>query len=601
MWKLMRALKSRPVDIQKVFIRLLSESEPLSIIMSGSELMLRFFYELRQWTIFKKRPANNILWDLVDPSWAQESSASTETITELQNSIERFMQSAPDELPSSINELHNVMQKAVTISSKDCLTSAVNALIEKLKNHSPLSPSLLLIDGIYDIVVLIAPEIAILVDASHVVVLLQAIYECKDPFYDSEKFKYIIYTITGLLTTPQSQEEFVNRVLLPRMTLNHCILPETLPKFFFDEASDLLVAFIQEIMQMFLSKLKAYDALEPLEFDGRYFYTMLEFLLACGDAPDSLFKALGALFEFLPCDTFTDELIGLLKELFTAKKTVIEFYAERIIREDLLTRDCFDRLVPLLQIIFQNKQTAYQAGYQSLSPALKAKLDAAVGSAILERKQILVYNLALRTVSSADLAKFEKLDISLLSHEQKQCLIPKLHDASIKLLASEVNISWADLVKFVPGDSSNMTENQKNSFHPDSYNYLISDLILALYSKFDLKIPSDILKACCREDLIMGYATLSQLIDLMEIEGFVPNSKFLASCAKKSQDEQLVGRIMLLVPLQGFVEALERENVEFSSALFIHLSQSIWNESFELYSNYLSDSQFQLLYLSKGV
>ncbi len=197
--------------------------------------------------------------------------------------------------------------------------------------------------------------------------------------------------------------------------------------------------------------------------------------------------------------------------------------------------------------------------------------------------------MASRTISWAELNKFEKFDVTTLIEEQRQALIPLLNDATRKLISSEAIISLADLSKFVPYSNSDVNATLK---------MIMPEVIISSYTKLSAVMPTDILKLCCEKEFILDEPSLKQLIGMMETENVFPKIPFIVACLKKvGNTELLVKRLLALLPIDSFVEALQKEQIPLATPLFAHLLEASEIENVLSFANYLPETQLNFLIL----
>ncbi len=211
LWKVMRALKSCKVELQIIFVKLVIEADILLFIPDD---WMHFFYELRQWKLFK-----DLLWQLI-----KYDSSNSEDVTPV-SPVETFKTCKADESP--FKDLINCFN--LKRDTKEDIVLEMNSVLQTIKRNTHLPRSQSLFSAIHDYLVLVELVILVILGASDAGLLMRVIFETVSIQGQSESFNHIVSTLSSLLTTPQAQEEFFNLVLLPSVLRDSSLLPESLP------------------------------------------------------------------------------------------------------------------------------------------------------------------------------------------------------------------------------------------------------------------------------------------------------------------------------------------------------------------------------------
>lgn len=548
--------------MQNYFISKMVKSKLNELLDKTPGSMLHFFFKMRQWPSFHRKVLKSSLWQFID--FKTNESTDNGTISKLKESINltaaRLKTCTVESLFMNLRALYDDAYQASTLGLKDQVLTVIDTFIESLVIFSPLPPSAELFEVIFNFVLLFGYVFAISVDDSRIFVILSAIYDTITERVPVDHFNRAVLILTSLLTTFQSRSDFFYKVLKSRLDLSNCLLPAELPEYFVASSNDLISDFSFDVLQS-LGKTAQKWSGPSLLIDFNYFIVILKYLLACENVPDEYFILLSSFYYLLNESTMTESVISLFRTLFSTRKNLIQRFTPTIMTEDLLSSSWFTPLIPVLKLIFQNDQNAYKTAYNQLSPSLQAALDSAVGSEIVEKKRKLIFDLASNTISSGNLTKFEKLDISVLSPDQRDSLV--------------------------------------NSLDKVSTNSLLIYSVLASYRKLGSPIPNRILNCCREENVLLCGEDLSQYILMIEREKTKTpkHIKFVVNCLKASPKEELIRRLFVVLPFKAFVTELVKENIQFSVSLFEYLLQSFNKEYFEISYSYLSETQREFLNL----
>lgn len=561
-WKILRSFKSTQSTTPLKLLSEIVKSELFAMIVCCQDSASRFFYEVRQWSLFKKKIGTNTFWLLTVHSDSESTLSSGGLYDATKQAIERLKTSTSQNILINLQEMHGLLQQIPVYNSLPLVRSCIDSAVKVFGSNGVLFRSDELFETIYELGTHLGAKLAVLAESHEVVVFLRALYETVDSGSNMAHFNESVFTLGCFLNSHDSVKDFLYQVLLARFTQESCVLPHKLPPFLLSDFNDLFVAFFKDVIDKLRNQILGHKSGTAFDFDGSIVEVLLHYLLALDNVPDDHFLSWSIYLFILQepkysslSSSFTDDL----KILISTRRHLIPDFASKIMAENVLLDFRYRVFVPLLKLIFQHDRTSYHIQYNRLPPNIRAKLDSSVGNELVAKKQLLIFDLAKKHLSSGDVDQLLKLDVSILTAGQR-----------LQLCATLDSITIGDLMHKV-----------------------------SAYSKIDCPIPTHLLKQCERESVALTNDKFLQFVSMMEREAYQPNIGYIVKCLSWSPSESNVRKLLPLLPLKPFVDAMIQERICFADSLLLHILQHPDCDGYESAIPFLSTSAHRLLQLLK--
>lgn len=552
LFALVRALRSSKVDLQITFIESLVDSPLYLVIKMQSKGLLRLFHEIR---FFKKTIPRKTIESLIENVEVDNSIAVETNQKETFEAIEQLKQCQASNLKEVVVLLTERAVDCVKSNDRAGIFSVLEALLDKLTElESLLTPSTELAHAVCGLLQVSALELTLTFDPSKLSTFVRILAKLA-----TERTALImstIYLLSTQLTTHQSQVDFLN-ALSASVKPNFCPIPEELPEYIFGAKPELMVNFI-ELYMLKLAESMIIIRSSQYEFDYAHIQLLLKLLVETPSATERTIITWTRLLSLVDnSEIATDYFITLMRKLLTENKGLVKVVAPYLI-VDQAVEEKLVQLTAVFKIIFQTDSEAYKAAYDRLTGSNRALLDQVVGIEVLERKRKTVHDLACKCMDAKNWALMSRMDLKILTDDQKFELLRKIWDIEI--------------------DESTL---------------------LQVMGKLSDTIPINVLKSAFEKKLF-DFENINQQYYYALISGHIQtDEKQLAFYIKKAngltalQTSSLINEFMS----RGLLNELVNQNVSCNDAVFLYFLQNPKSSLLNIAKdfNLISETQHHIL------